>query len=288
MQELRDMQQLAALVLQQLQLYCSMQAVATQQHHQQEELCCADNASTQQIQPQHSHNASSVLAECQQLKYKLQQLSQTADALVQGSSSSSHPASGVASTAPGLHGSCCGAGVDADADPAEQQLLQDPLLGVCDPPHHLNNTEACRSSSRNTTSCSSSGRRSGQQQSAGAHTALQELREAMQQPAMPTTSGHNSGCCSVPHTASQQGARLHHAGVQGLSGWWCSNNSSSDCCGSQLAGQQQQLQVTKLRLAYQQMLHKVQSRYQQDLRQLEVKHREVRGVEGLVGVVYLH
>jgi hypothetical protein len=77
---------------------------------------------------------------------------------------------------------------------------------------------------------------------------------------------------NAPHSAPQpmqqqqqlrgMSVRLHPALHQHSSG-----------CGG--GGSTMPLQVVKLRLAYQQMLHKVQARYQHDLRQLEVKQQEV-------------
>jgi hypothetical protein len=242
------MQQLAALVLQQLQLYHSMQS-AQQHQHQPPGTCLAGTSGpllqTQQLQqqrgevpagssagcagpqqPARSHCSSSsgdlLQAHCQTLKLQLQQLSETADALVQQASIQEsnclnrHAGQAVAAAV-------CGVG----------QLpldLQDPLDSD---PNSLSG------------------------QSVAVSEAIQQLRQGMQ----------GFGAAHSSSNQQQQGSidvRLHHA-MQHQHG--CHASSSQ---------QDQQLQVVKLRLAYQQMLHKVQARYQQDLRQLEVKHQEVR------------
>lgn len=97
--------------------------------------------------------------------------------------------------------------------------------------------------------------------------AMQELREAMQ--------GDNPGASS----GLQAGQQLHSMDVRmrhALHPFSSGSSMHGLCGGGSSQGQDQmQLQVVRLRLAYQQMLHKVQARYQQDLRALSAKHQEV-------------
>jgi hypothetical protein len=159
---------------------------------------------------------------CQTLKLQLQQLSETADVLVQ--QAYSHD-----SSCPNRH-----AGQAVAADAASCGLKQLPL-DLQDPLDSDAN--------------SLSG------QSVAVSEAIQRLRQEMQ--------GFSGAHSSHQQQQGSIDVRLHHA-MQHQHG--CHASSSQ---------QDQQLQVVKLRLAYQQMLHKVQARYQQDLRQLEVKHQEV-------------
>jgi hypothetical protein len=242
--ELAAMQQLAALVLQQLQLHFAMQqqgqaAVFTSaadaaspllqlQEQQQQQAATALQQSCS-LQPPHHKGSSGVgvlQSQCMRLRQQLQQLSQAADALVQHASAQG---GGVSQCASRGAAHLPQTGCDLDLDLGEVSLtLQDPAdsddLSL-----------------------------SGSDTHGPVSDAIQQLREAMQGPGAVRR--------------QQQDVRLHHA-LHAIG-----RNSS----GSQQQEPQQQLQVVKLRLAYQQVLHKVQARYQRELRQAEVKHQEVGG-----------
>jgi hypothetical protein len=234
-QELVAMQQLTGLVLQQLQLYHSMQQeqqlrppgsnseeLSLPQMHVQQQRGQVVRGACDVHQQQPQNNSSSMLVECQRLKQQLQQVSEAADALLQGAAAGG--GCSMRHVQPDQHtaGGCCGV----------EQLtpeLQDPLAA-----NEADLVGPC-----------------------GAYgSAMQQLRQAMQGPA---------GDSHRQQGLHNMDLRLHN--VLHL------NSSSTSRGGS--SETQQQLRVAKLRMAYQQMLHNVQARYQEDLRQLEVRHSEV-------------
>jgi len=211
-QELAAMQQLATLVVQQLELYHSMR-------QQQQPL---GTASTQLLQQRHQacsvaapvalgNSSTNLQAQCQKLKQQLQQLSDAADQLMQdsllvGSSGKGHAAQ------PAQHDSLA---------PELMLCLQDPLDGC--------------SLGTVTNGCQPSSSQAAQQQD-------------------------NAAVDSKPGLLHGTSVRLHYGMAQ---------------YGSSSSPGQEQLQVVRLRLTYQQMLHKVQARYQQDLQRVEARHQEV-------------
>lgn len=248
LKELAAMQQLAALVLQQLQLHLAMQQQGPAAYTcpagtvspllQQQQAATAPACDNQQeqcsLQPPQHHGSSGIgvlPAQCMRLRQLLQQLSEAADTLVQ-------PASAQGGVFQCASRDAAQAGSDCGLD--ELSLaLQDPA-------------------DSDDLSLSGSDTR------APVSDAIQQLREAMQGPgAVRASSQPQAGAMDV---------RLHHTLHA------CGRNSSS----SSRQQEPQQLQVVKLRLAYQQVLHKVQARYQQELRHTEVKHQEVgRGAQPL-------
>lgn len=216
-QELAAMQQLATLVIQQLELYHSMQTTRQQQHP-------VGTASTQLVQQRHQacsiaapvglgNSSNNLQAQCQKLKQQLQKLSDAADQLMQssllvGSSGKGHAAQ------PAQHDSLA---------PELMLCLQDPLDGCS----LGTTTNGCQSSSS---------------------------QAALQQ--------DNTAVDSQPGLLHGMSVRLHH----GMAQYGSSSSSGQG---------QEQLQVVRLRLTYQQMLHKVQARYQQDLQRVEARHQEV-------------
>lgn len=252
LQELVAMQQLAALVLQQLQLYHSMQAAQQQQHAQAG--ACPAAASSEALQLQRG---------------------------VQRHVCSHTAGTGVMQPSQPLDSTSKKSLLQVECHKLKQQLQQvseaaDVLVQQASAQGyaHLHSQEACATAAAaDAADCGLDGLSlelrdpldiedsSSSGHSVGVSEAIQQLRQEMQA---------GLGVRSHHHHQQQQlgslNVRLHNA----MHPQHCSHSSR------QQDQQQQQLQVVKLRLAYQQMLHKVQARYQRDQLQVEVKHQEVR------------
>jgi hypothetical protein len=245
-QELQAMQQLTDLVLQQLQLYQNIQ------QEQQLQMPSSNSAELllpqKQMQQQQQGCVGRAACDWQQ-----QSQSQGSSSLLLACQRLKQQLQHVSEAADALlQGAAAGGGCSVRHVQSDQHTACD-CSGIEHLPAELRDPLDLRGAEL-TGPCAAFG------------SAMQQLRNAMQGPA---------GDASLQQGLHSMDLRLHNGLHLNGSGSNSTGNSSET---------QQQLRVAKLRMAYQQMLHNVQARYQEDLRQLEVRHSEVSGcTHALVG-----